>query len=115
MQAGGWGDTFSDREGQKRVSKKGQLVQEIQKAETVRGIQAKHIRAKKKPMHERTESVEGVEDRGVSVGCVCVCVCVCLCSDENDTATERQTMRLTCQEKENERPSRLYLVFIFYA
>ena len=113
MQAGGWGVTFSDREGQKRVSKKGQLVQEIQKAETVRGIQAKHIRAKKKPMHERTESVEGVEDRGVSVGCVCVCVC--LCSDENDTATERQTMRLTCQEKENERPSRLYLVFIFYA
>ena len=113
MQAGGWGDTFSDWEGQKRVSKKGQLVQEIQKAETVRGIQAKHIRAKKKPMHERTESVEGVEDRGVSVGCVCVCVC--LCSDENDTATERQTMRLTCQEKENERPSRLYLVFIFYA
>ena len=41
-----------------------------------RGIQAKHIRAKKKPMHERTESVAGVEDRGVSVGCVCVCVCL---------------------------------------
>ena len=76
MQAGGWGDTFPDREGQKRVSKKGQLVQGIQKAEIVRGIQAKHIRAKKKPMHKRTESVEGVEDRGVSVGCVCVCVCV---------------------------------------
>ena len=78
MQAGVWGDTFPDREGQKRLSKKGQLVQGIQKAEIVRGIQAKHIRAKKKPMHKRTESVEGVEDRGVSVG-VCVCVCVCVC------------------------------------
>ena len=47
MWAQGWGDTSPDWEGQKRVSKKGQLVQRIQKAEIERGIQAQAYKSKK--------------------------------------------------------------------